>query len=107
MNDSDLLLRLKRQYSKDETVSLLLIEIGTLKSEIAELQYKLEQQKTSVQESELLRDESFIKLSKADKKQYYVTSKRYNKQVKLTDYFIDLYHKEKDKNSRVTTIGCI
>jgi len=118
MTDSEILLKLKRQYSKDETVSLLLIEIGKLKSENAELQYRLEQQKEKLkhnieqqkeikQQNELLEDEAFIKLPTAHKKQFYVTAKRYQKQVKLTDYFIDLYHKEKEKLSRIPTISSL
>lgn len=48
-----ILLKLRRKYSKDETIGLLFdkfssqeIEIGKLKSHIAELEYKLEELET-------------------------------------------------------------
>lgn len=91
MEDRDILLRLRRQYSKDEAVKALLVEIGVLKSDIAELQDMLQAQT-------LLTDEGYFKLTGKEKQGYYVTAKRFAKQVKLTEYFIDLFHKEKKLN---------
>lgn len=92
MKDEDILLRLRRQYSKDETVKLLNIEIGMLKSEISELKDKIQQLHD---DRKRIDADEFFKLGKKDKQQYYVTSARFNKQVKLTEYFINLYHQVK------------
>jgi FtsZ-binding cell division protein ZapB len=47
MTEREILLHLKRKYSKDETVSMLMLEIGKLKaelSEVSDLNRKYEQQ---------------------------------------------------------------
>lgn len=102
MDDREILLKINRMYSKYEAVGLLNIEIGKLRAYCHELEdaNKVLSGKLSSIKKELenTKDEIVFKLPKADRNGYYVTLKRFQKQVKLTEYFIDLYHKVKPKS---------
>lgn len=77
----------KKYFLLKESNNKLLLELEEANNKIKELELKLEE-----------KDENMITIS-SNNSHKYVSYKKYIKQVKLTKSFIDLYHKEKDKNS--------
>lgn len=75
---------------------------GIANSNLAETNNKLLRKVQLLQEElEALKDSSVVQLPKNSSSANYVTFKRYRKQKELTDSFIALYHRERDKNKSI------
>ena len=93
----DVLIKLKREYSKDEILSAIIkqnseltIEIGKLKSEIEHLEFELQNQK-KIDEQEIIEYKKKL-------------NKELNKEVKLDNTVIQLKKHIKEQDKLITNL---
>lgn len=111
MEDDKILLRIKRKYTKDEEVGLLVaklksteLEVGMLKSENAELEYKLKNRPESVLENEIIALKKTVsaltkKVNESPYKESYQVLKKEHR--KLLERFLSLQIKYNKLNNGI------